>query len=149
MSAAPSPAPDLTREPVLLFDGECGLCARSVKWLLRHERADLPAGVHRMWLAPLQGSTAAALRARVAGIPVNLSTVVFVEDGRAHVRSKAFMYMGRHLTRPWRALYYLRWMPGFLPDLGYRLIASLRYRIWGKTDACALPTPAQRARVLP
>ena len=149
MSAVPSPAPDLTREPVLLFDGECGLCARSVKWVLRHERAELPAGVHRMWLAPLQGSTAAALRARLPTIPVTLETVVFVDGDRAHLRSKAFMHLARHLRGPWRALYYFRWMPGFLPDLGYRLIARLRYRIWGKTDACALPTAAQRARVLP
>lgn len=145
----PGAAPDLAHDPVLLFDGDCGLCAKAVQWVLRHERADLPAGVRRMWLAPLQGSTAATLRARLPGIPTSVESVVFVDGQRAHLRTKAFLHLGQHLRRPWRAMYYLRWMPGFLPDLGYRLIARLRFRIWGRADACAMPTAATRARVLP
>lgn len=153
MSAEPdraaARAPDLARDSVLLFDGDCGLCAKAVRWVMTHERTDLPPGVPRMWLAPLQGSTAAALRERFANIPTTVESVVFVDGKGAHLRTKAFLYLGLHLRRPWRALYYLRWFPGFLPDLGYRLIARFRIRIWGRADACALPTAAERARILP
>lgn len=130
--------------PILLYDGVCGLCARSVRWILSHERD------HVIQFAPLQGETAAALRARYPRIPDELSTVVLVDPdaGRVHLRSKAFVHAARHLRAPWRWLYAFRFVPGFLPDLGYRVVARLRYRLFGRKDACELPAPDQRARFL-
>jgi predicted DCC family thiol-disulfide oxidoreductase YuxK len=133
----------VTQAPILLYDGVCGLCARSVRWILRHERD------RELRFAPLQGDTAAALRARLPGIPPQLSTVVLVDGDRVHLRSKAFMHAARHLRAPWRWLYGLRWIPGFLPDLFYRLVARVRYRVFGKKDQCEIPAPDQRARFLP
>jgi predicted DCC family thiol-disulfide oxidoreductase YuxK len=128
--------------PVLLYDGTCGLCHRSVRWILRHERD------HELAFAPLQGDTATELRARFPRIPHALESVVLVEDGRVHLRSKAFLYTARHLRAPWRWGYAVRWLPGFLLDLGYRVIAAIRYRVWGRADVCDLPAPEQRARFL-
>ena len=128
--------------PVVLYDGECGLCHRSVRFLLERDRDQL-------WYAPLQGETAAALRAEHPTIPQTLESVVLVDGGRVHLRSKAFLYTARYLTRPWRWAYHVRWLPAFLLDLGYRVIARVRYRIWGKVDGCAVPNPAQRAHMLP
>lgn len=141
MGAAPDPASH-EAGPLVLYDGVCGLCARSVRWILRHERD------HALRFAPLQGPTAAALRARFPAIPETLETVVYIDGGRAHVRSKAFLHLARHLRAPWRWAHALRWLPGFVLDLGYRLIAAIRYRVWGKLDACELPSPEQRARFL-
>jgi len=145
MVAVPEPTPQPLPEqvePVVLYDGVCGLCSKSVRWILRHEKD------HVLKFAPLQGPTAAALREKYPQIPKTLESVVLVEGGRAHLRSKAFLYTARHLRAPWRWAYGVRWFPGFLLDLGYRLIARIRYRVWGKTDACELPAPDQRARFL-
>ena len=128
--------------PIVLYDGVCGLCSRSVRFLIKRDHA------RRLRFAPLQGETAARLRAEHPAIPETLESVVLVEDGRAHLRSKAFLRVSRHLTRPWRWGWYFRWMPAFLLDLGYRLIAAVRYRIWGKVDLCELPAPEERARFL-
>ncbi|MGE3544494.1 MAG: thiol-disulfide oxidoreductase DCC family protein [Kofleriaceae bacterium] len=136
------PAAVLDR-PIVLYDGVCGLCARSVRWILHHERD------HELTFAPLQGPTAEALRSRWPQIPAAIDTVVFIESGRVHVRSKAFLHLASHLRAPWRWMHALRWVPGFLPDLGYRVIAAVRYRVWGKADTCELPAPEQRARFLP
>ncbi len=138
--AEPSPLP--TR-PVVLYDGVCGLCARSVRFILDHE------GDHELVFAPLQGDTAAALRVAYPTIPTTVATVVLVEGGRAYLRSKAFFHLSAHLRSPWRWLHALRWFPGFLADLGYRFIAAIRYKIWGTVDACQLPSPENRARFLP
>lgn len=126
----------------MLYDGSCGLCHASVRWLLRHERD------HAVAFAPLQGPTAAALRARHPEIPVALASLVLVVDGRVRLRSKALLHVARHLRAPWRWAYGLRWFPAFLGDLGYRLVAALRYRIWGRADVCDLPAPDERARFL-
>jgi len=129
--------------PVVLYDGSCGLCHKSVRFILRHERD------HELKFAPLQGETAAALRAQHHEIPETLESVVLVDDGRVRLRSKAFMYTARHLRAPWRWGYGMRWLPGFLLDLGYRVIARIRHRVWGRADECDLPSPEHRARFLP
>jgi predicted DCC family thiol-disulfide oxidoreductase YuxK len=128
--------------PVILYDGTCGLCHRSVRWILRHERD------HDIQFAPLQGETAVQLRERHPEIPEDISTVVLVEDDRVRVRSKAFLYTARHLRAPWRWAYAVRWLPGFLLDLGYRVIAAIRYRVWGRAELCDVPSPEHRARFL-
>jgi predicted DCC family thiol-disulfide oxidoreductase YuxK len=133
----------VTPAPVLLYDGTCGLCDRSVRWILRHERD------RELTFAPLQGATAAALRARHRDIPEALESVVLVEDDRVRVRSKAFLYVSKHLRAPWRWGYAVRWFPAFILDLGYRVIARIRYRVWGRVDACELPASEHRARFLP
>ena len=89
--AAPIP------EPVVLYDGQCGLCHHTVKGLLKRDRGQL-------WYAPLQGETAARLRAQGVRVPHDLSTVALVDDGRVHVRSKVFLHGARYLTRPWLAV---------------------------------------------
>ncbi|HEY1555058.1 MAG TPA: DCC1-like thiol-disulfide oxidoreductase family protein [Kofleriaceae bacterium] len=129
--------------PLVLYDGTCGLCHRSVQFILRHERD------HELRFAPLQGATAAALRARFPEIPTTLESVVLIDGDRARLRSKAFLYTARHLRAPWRWAYRVRWLPAFVLDLGYRFIAAIRYRIWGRVDACDLPAPGQHDRFLP
>lgn len=144
MSATPTQTePAALPDHIVLYDGVCGLCHRSVAWLLRRDRRGV------FYFAPLQGPTAAALRERHPEIPESLESVIYVDRGRVHLRSKAFLHAARHLGRPWRWGYALRWMPAFLLDVGYRLIAAIRYRVWGKYDACQVPSVADRARLLP
>ncbi|HET7505830.1 MAG TPA: DCC1-like thiol-disulfide oxidoreductase family protein [Kofleriaceae bacterium] len=132
----------LPSAPLVLYDGTCGLCARSVRWLLDHERD------HEIVFAPLQGETAALARVRYPEIPATVDSVVYVHAGRAHLRSKALLHAARHLRAPWRWGHAMRWIPGFVLDLAYRVVAAVRYRIWGRADACGLVTPAQRRRFL-
>lgn len=128
--------------PIVLYDGECGLCHRTVKFMIARDR-------NQLWYAPLQGETAVALRARHPEIPTTLESVVLVDEGRVFVRSKAFLYGARYLTWPWRWAYYVRWLPAFVLDLGYRVIAAIRYRVWGKYDTCQRPSVEQQAHLLP
>src|SRR5579859_3647503 len=106
-------------QPLILYDGTCGLCHRSVRWIMRHERDAT------LQFAPLQGQTAAAMRARYPNIPVDLDSVVLVDNDRAYLRSKAFVHTARYLRAPWRWGYALRWLPAFAMDLGYRVIAAV------------------------
>jgi predicted DCC family thiol-disulfide oxidoreductase YuxK len=137
----------MTAQPVpprlVLYDGVCGLCHRMVRWLLvRDARGKLA-------YAPLQGETAARLRDMHPEIPTELDSVVYVEEGRVHLRGKAFLHVARHLGRPWRWAFHLRWLPAFVLDPLYWLIASTRYRLFGKFDTCQVPSPEHRERMLP
>jgi predicted DCC family thiol-disulfide oxidoreductase YuxK len=137
--------------PIVFYDGVCGLCAALVRWILAHERD------HDILFAPLQGDTAALARARFPHIPASIDSVVFISRSpegdpagrRAYLRSKAILHVAGHLRAPWRWGYGMRWLPAPLLDLGYRIVAAVRYRIWGHADACGLATPDQRKRFLP
>lgn len=128
--------------PIILYDGQCGLCNRSVRWLIEHDD-----GAPRY--APLQGPTAAAARARFPNIPETLESVVLVDGGRAHLRSKAFLHIARYLRWPWRLGAAFRWLPAFVLDPLYGFIARRRYRWFGQYDECRLPTQEERGRLLP
>jgi predicted DCC family thiol-disulfide oxidoreductase YuxK len=129
---------------LVLYDGVCGFCNGSVRWLAARDREA------RLHYAPLQGEIAAALRARHPEIPTELETIVFVEDGeRVSMASAAVFRVLRELSPPWRWLATLR---GLLPraiwDAAYRAFARRRYRWFGRLDACPIPPPALRARIL-
>lgn len=141
MPAAPTPA------PVLLFDGECNFCNATVLFVVDRD----PRAVFRF--APLQGEDAArALTAAgvdAAAMQRDLDTVVLLEDGGVHVRSTAALRVARRLAWPWPLLYYaFILVPAPLRDLAYRLVARNRYRWWGRSTECRVPTPELRARLL-
>ena len=142
--AAPAAArSELPDAPLVLYDGTCRLCAKAVRWILEHERD------HDIVFAPLQGPTGELARARYPRIPASIDTVVYISAGRAHLRSKALLHAARHLRAPWRWGHAARWVPSFVLDLAYRVVAAVRYRIWGHADACGLVTPEQRRRFVP
>jgi len=127
--------------PIVFFDGVCGLCNSSVDFLLRHDHAG------RLRFAPLQGETAARL------LPVadreNLGSLVFWDAGRTYRRSTAVVQILSRLGPAWRVLGGLLWViPAPLRNGGYRAVAALRYRLFGKKEACRLPSPEERGRFL-
>ncbi|GDX81454.1 thiol-disulfide oxidoreductase [Deltaproteobacteria bacterium] len=136
MNAAP-------HERLVLYDGVCGFCDSSVQWLLAHDSE------RRLQFAALQGATAEALRERFPGMPRDIDTVVFVDEDRIFLRSAAAFAILRHLPAPWSWVAIWRFLPSPLTDIGYRMVAAMRYRIWGKLDACRIPKPEERARFLP
>lgn len=127
---------------LILYDGVCGFCDWSVQFVLRHDEAG------RFRFAPLQGPTAAAARAAHPELPADLDSIVLIDGERAWWRSEAVFRVLRELPG-WRFLAWLGLIPRPLTDAGYRLFAALRHRVFGRLEACRVPSPAERARFLP
>src|SRR4051812_1288339 len=129
-------------DAILFFDGVCGLCNRFVDFTLRHD----PHGHIR--LAPLQGETA---RDRLTPADVqSLDSVVLLDERGLHRRSAAVVRVLRKFSPAWQILAGLLWLiPGPVRDLGYKLVAANRYRLFGKKETCRMPSPGERARFLP
>jgi predicted DCC family thiol-disulfide oxidoreductase YuxK len=137
---------------VVIFDGHCVLCNRTVRWLLRRDRH------YRLRFAAAESPQASGLLAR-HGISApdpesGPATILVVRDAggpaqQVHARSEAVLAVLRELPRPWPAVaFLLGWIPRPVLNLGYRLIARWRYRIWGRLENCPLPTAEARTRFL-
>jgi predicted DCC family thiol-disulfide oxidoreductase YuxK len=143
-SAKPSEATATAARPLVLFDGVCLLCAGFVNFVLDHNADE------SITFAPLQSEVGKAVLTK-AGLPLDVSTVVFIDDAGVHVRSTAALRVLSHCGMPYALLHYLFiLLPRPLRDAGYRLVASVRYRLFGQDDGtqCRLMTKKLRARFL-
>jgi predicted DCC family thiol-disulfide oxidoreductase YuxK len=118
-------------QPILFFDGDCGLCHRLVSFLVARDR-------HRvMHYAPLQGTTARALIP--PAIARSVDSVVLVDEDGLHVRSAAAIRTLVALGGAWRMAGLLRVVPRRLRDAVYGHVARNRYQWWGRAPVCPLP----------
>jgi len=124
-------------EPLVLYDGTCGLCDRGVRFILDRD----PRAVFRF--APLQSALGERVRAQ-HGI-VGLDTMVLVIGDRAWTRSGAVLRIARSLRFPWPLAYAAIIVPSPLRNLAYRAVAATRHR-WSPAPVCRLSTAAERAR---
>lgn len=132
----PAPA-----SPVVFFDGVCGFCNASVNFCLKHDTRQ------RLLFAPLQGVTAEQLLP--GSLRERLDSLVFWTPERAFVRSAAVVRVLWTLGDGWMILGGLLWLiPLPVRDLGYRIVARWRYRLFGRSEACRLPSAAERERFL-
>jgi predicted DCC family thiol-disulfide oxidoreductase YuxK len=99
----------------------------------------------RIRFAALQSDFAQRLL-RDHNIPADLNTIVFIESGRAYRRSTACLRLTRYLDGAWKLLWLLIAIPAPFRDWLYDLFASHRYRIFGRTETCLIPTPEIQSR---
>ena len=130
----------------MLYDGLCGFCDASVQWLLTHDKDD------KFRFSPLQSDTALQIVSRNP-LPPGLDSIVLVlgagtADERVLWHSAAIFAICRELRMPWRALSWYGGLPRAFTDFCYKLFARNRYLVWGRKEACRIPTPAERARFL-
>lgn len=127
--------------PVILFDGVCNLCNASVNFVIDRD----PDGLFQF--AALQSQFAAGL-VDTYGVGQGLDTIVLVESGKVYDRSTAALRIAKRLKGPWPLLYAGIVIPKVLRDAIYRFIARNRYRWFGQTEACRVPTADLQARFL-
>lgn len=127
---------------VIIFDGECNLCARSVQFILRHEAGP------RFMFSPLQSAAGARILATHGFPTTNVNSFVLVSDGKVYTRSAAALRIAREFKGAWQLLRALWLVPRPLRDALYDFVARNRYAWFGKAESCLVPTPELRARFM-
>ena len=127
---------------IVLFDGVCHLCDGAVRFILKRERAA------ELKFAPLQSDSGKSLLQKYGYSPNYLDGLILIESNRAHDRSTACLRIARKLSFPWNLLFPLLIIPKPLRDFIYGMMASIRYRWFGKKESCSLPQGEDQARFL-
>lgn len=121
--------------PVILYDGDCGLCDHFVQFVLHRD----PSGVFRF--AALQSEYARRALSDLGLSTDDFNTIVVIENGVALRRSTAALRIVRRLRAPWPVLYAFIWVPRPVRDFFYRRISRNRRRFFTRPTACGLPKP--------
>ena len=139
---------DDSLNPIILYDGVCGLCNRLVQFVLKRDSRD------RFRFAAWQSPFAAGILEKFGADPRDLDTVYVVlnfgqPDVQLAARSDAVILILRELGGAWKPVsLLLRLLPRWLRDWGYNLVARYRYRIFGKYDSCPLPQEKDKPKFL-
>jgi predicted DCC family thiol-disulfide oxidoreductase YuxK len=126
---------------LVLYDGVCGLCNRSVQFVLERDRRAA------FQFASLQSATGQAMVARMDAIGGPDDSMSLRRQGlrRAFTRRATPLFVSE-LGWPWKALLIARICPRALRDRLYDIVARTRYRVFGRYDHCVLPRPEHRGR---
>jgi predicted DCC family thiol-disulfide oxidoreductase YuxK len=122
----------ITLKPVVLFDGECNFCDSSVRFIIKKDTRKL------FYFASLQSEAGQKLLEKY-GVPIDIDSIVLIENEKAYVKSTAAIRICRHLGRGWKLLYIFSIIPGPIRNAVYDVIAKNRYKWFGKKDHCEIP----------
>lgn len=143
--------------PIIIYDGECGLCQRSIQFILKFEANQ------ELQFCSNQSTIAQEIIQQVdPNLNLDqLNSLVFARPTQASLsqsmntpnryelltHSEAAVTVAKYLRRPWQFLALLSWIPKVIRDGGYKLIAKNRYLL-GNPQNCLLLNPQQKLRFL-
>lgn len=127
---------------IIVFDGVCHLCNATVRFVVHRDPA-----AHFQFL-PIQSPRGRQICAEAGQDPDAPGSLLVLTQGRVLIQSDAILEITAHLTWPWSMLRFGRLLPRPVRDWGYRCIARNRYRLFGRSDTCMIPTAELRSRFL-
>lgn len=126
---------------IILFDGTCAFCERSVRFIATRDRGYFRFGAS-------QNPEGRALLERFGTNRESLRSIILIEHDQLFVNSEAALRIAARMTAPWRYARVLLWVPRPIRDLVYRGVAAIRMRIAGQSNACEIPPPEIRERLI-
>ncbi|MEI6596435.1 MAG: DCC1-like thiol-disulfide oxidoreductase family protein [Bacteroidota bacterium] len=124
----------MENNPIIFYDGLCGLCDRSVQFIIKYDQEK------KFRFAALQSDFAK----QILGDDANADTFILFEKGKIITRSTAALRVCKILSGKLSLLYIFILVPAFIRDAFYDLIARNRYKWFGHFDKCKIPTPEQK-----
>ena len=132
---------------LVFYDGDCGLCDRFVQFLLKADKEQ------KFVFARLQGETADQY---LQNLPPEIrftDSLILIEDYRSSfphvfILAKGALRVAWLLGWPWILVGWLSFLPGWMFNWVYRLVAKNRHFFF-KDVACMVPLPGEQERFLP
>lgn len=129
-------------DDIVLFDGVCNFCNKTVQFIIRNERKP------QLRFASLQSETGKRLLKQYNVDEGDYGTFVYIRKGKAYSRSTAALLITLKLRWLWPLLSVFLIIPPFIRSWFYNYIAKNRHRWWGRTEACQIPSPEIRKRFI-
>jgi predicted DCC family thiol-disulfide oxidoreductase YuxK len=127
---------------IILFDGVCNFCNFWVNFIIVRDKDDI------FRFAALQSEAGQKLLNKFNLKTDDFDTFILIKSETYFTKSTAALKIARKLNYPVKVSYYFIFIPKFLRDLIYSLIAINRYKYFGKRDNCRIPSEEERNKFL-
>jgi len=126
---------------IILFDGTCAFCERSVRLIATRDNGYFKFGAS-------QNPEGRALLEQFGTSREAAKSIILIDGDRIYLRSDAVLRIAGHMQAPWKYASVFLWVPRPIRDAVYRVVAAIRIRIAGTANACEIPPPEIRERLI-
>lgn len=128
---------------IILFDGVCNLCDKSVQFIYKHDKKDV------FRFVSLQSELGEDI-IKYLGINTNKTdSIILYEPGKAYYyKAEAAMKIAEKLEGIYSLISLFSFFPLSISDSIYDYIAKNRYKWYGKKETCMIPSPELKAKFL-
>ena len=132
----------VSSSPIILFDGICNLCNRSVQFIIKHDKEK----VYRF--AAFQSKAGQKLLQQY-NLPLKqYSSFLLIENNKAYSQSTAALKVAKNLSGPVKLAVVFNIVQSGIRNIVYNFVARNRYQWFGKKRSCMVPTQDLKARFL-
>jgi len=131
-----------SEKQIILFDGVCNFCNFWVNFVIKRDNRDI------FRFSALQSEISKEIIDRINYDISNPTTFVLIIGEDYFTKSTAALKVCKELSGMIKILYLLIFLPEFLRDFVYDLIAKNRYKLFGKKDSCRIPTEEEKLKFL-
>ena len=127
---------------IILFDAVCVICNGWAKFLIKYDKKI------QFKLVSAQSELGTALLKHYQMSTEHYTTMIVIKDGKLYTESTALLKVMQHLGFPFSLMNAGYFIPRFIRDFLYRLVALNRYKLFGKTDSCLIPSHENKRHFL-
>lgn len=129
---------------IVLFDGVCNFCNSAVNFIIDRDQQG------KFAFASLQSEIGAEILKshHLTTHHKALDSIVLVKNNHVYVKSRAALEIAKGLDGGWPLFYAFIILPPFIRDFFYDLLAKYRYKLFGQSETCRVPTADIQDRFL-
>ena len=125
---------------IVIFDGVCNFCNGAVNFIIKRD----PTGVFAF--TPMQSELAHELMNKHDIHNAGIDTFLLIKGDQCFVYSSAALEITKELTGFWYIFRIFKFVPSIIMDFFYKVFARNRYALFGRQEACMVPTEEMRSR---
>ena len=123
---------------IIIFEGECFICNRFYKWLLRNDKKN-----HIMFT-----NIQSKFYSENSNIDKSKDSIIVIRNNKILYESDAINYIFKKTKTQSFLRFILSIFPRFISNSIYRTIAKNRYNFFGKKETCYIPDKDELKRFI-
>ena len=127
---------------IIIFDGICNLCNATVLFLINRDKKNI------FKFVSMQSDIAKQIFKEYNINFKNLDTIIFIEKNDFYIKSDAIIRIFKKLNYPWKVFYFLKFLPKFIRDRIYDIVANNRYNWFGRRNTCMIPSNETKSKFI-
>ena len=126
---------------IIFYDGHCLLCHYWVRYAIKKDSKN------KLYFSPIQGKFGQKFITE-NDLSSYDSVIFHLPNHKPFLHSKAVYELHKFLKLNNLLFYLLKFTPSIVADFFYRLIARIRYTVFGKYDECKIPDKEITSRII-